>query len=66
MFNLKEKTPLDQVRIIGDNHHTKISSSDHAEWGLGFEESVRGQDTAENQKKPAIKNRFRVRIYNVY
>ena len=66
MFNLKEKTPLDQVQIISDNSRPKMSNAERAGWGIGFEESAQRQTKVENQKKAVAGNQFRVRIYNVY
>lgn len=65
MFNLKDKTQIDQVQIIGDNSRSKISNTERAGWGIGFEESA-NRAKAEHQKKPSTGNQFRVRIYNVY
>ena len=66
MFNLKYKTQIDQVQIIGDNSRSKFSNAEHAAWGVGFEKSAQRDAKAENQQKPATENQFRVRIYNVY
>jgi hypothetical protein len=66
MFNLKDKTRLEQVQIIGDDSRSNISNSDHAVWGIDLEESAQHQAKAKNQKKAATGNQFRVRIYNVY
>jgi hypothetical protein len=65
MFNLKDKTQLDQVQIIGEKHPAKLPS-EKMEWGIGFEESDRQQGKAKNQKQSSTTNTFRVRIYNVY
>ena len=66
MFNLKDKSRLDQVQIIGDNSPSKVSNSDCSGWRSGFEALAQRQGSVENQKKPSTGNRFRVRIYNVY
>ncbi|MEO8608044.1 MAG: hypothetical protein ABI690_09195 [Chloroflexota bacterium] len=68
MFNLKDKTQLDQVQIISESRYTKVSNSDHMGWGLGSEEAVKRQNATESQQKASTSkgNQFRVRIYNVY
>ena len=65
MFNLKDKTQLDQVQIISEKHPAKLSSENMG-WGIGFEESDRRPGKAKNHKNPSTANPFRVRIYNVY
>ncbi len=65
MFNPKEKTKLDQVQIIGENH--EAIHLDQAIWGSGFEASALRPKTGNNLKQSttADADKFRVRIYNV-